>query len=141
MRRVLLLRGRGGRCPGLRGSPFCEQRQGEAGLDPARRAKPGTRAHILESGPLGSGLVPAWAGDAGFALVPRLVALSRGEAQPGTLRAHPSRRNQVHWRLAVLPPSWVELRLWEVLGQIKAKDILARLGFSYCSEGQRLGST
>lgn len=72
VRRVLLLRGRGGRCPGLRGSPFCEQRQGEAGLDPARRA-------ILESGPLGAGLVPAWARGAGSVLVARLVAISRGE--------------------------------------------------------------
>lgn len=78
VRRVLLLRGRGGRCPGLRGSPFCEQRQGEAGLDPARRAMPGTHAHIMESGPLGAGLVPAWARDAGSVLVARLVAMSRG---------------------------------------------------------------
>lgn len=64
-----------------------------------------------------------------------------GEAQPGTLRAHPSQRNPVHWRVAVLPLSWVELRLWEVLvlrdilGQIKGKDILARLGLSCCSGG------
>lgn len=41
----------------------------------------------------------------------------------------------------MLPLSWMELRLWEVLGlrnilgQIKAKNIKARLELSYCSGG------
>lgn len=55
--------------------------------------------------------------------MPRLVARSRG-GQGGSL---------VHWRVAVLLLSWVELR--DILGQIKAKAILARLGLSYCCGG------
>lgn len=84
VRRVLLLRGRGGRCPGLRGSPICEQRQGEVRSDPARRTTPGTHAHILESWPLGASLVPAWA--RGCRVCPRAQArgdIARGgEAKP-----------------------------------------------------------
>lgn len=40
MRRVLLLRGRGGPGQGRRGSPICEQRQGEAGTDPVGSPHP-----------------------------------------------------------------------------------------------------
>jgi hypothetical protein len=58
--------------------------------------------------------------------VPRLVAISRGGRE----------ESPVHWRVAVLLLSWVELRLWvdlglrDILGQIKAKAILVRLGLS-----------
>ena len=40
MRRVLLLRGRGGPGPGRSGSPLCEQRQGEAAANRAEVPHP-----------------------------------------------------------------------------------------------------
>lgn len=116
VRRVLLLRGRGGRRPGLRGSPFCEQRQGEAGRDSAGGDAPGTRAHSLEFGPLGAGLAPARARGAGSALAPRLAAISRGGSSPSEPACSPLPAEHGPLARGGAAMSWVELRLWEVLG-------------------------
>lgn len=71
---------------------------------------------------------PVW-----FLLGPGVQSLS---SCPGSWRDRAGGReggSLVHWRVAVLLLSWVELR--DILGQIKAKAILARLGLSYCCGG------